>query len=109
MSNRPAHSNSTPDSSGPEVAHDAAIYRMYQAEAAQIEKRGGTIKRVVLECELMKNLYRSLAKARRLSALEYTRRQAEVAADNRLKWSTARFRGPICDRVRNRTGETGEG
>jgi len=68
-----------------EVAHDAAIYRMYQAEAAQIEKRGGTIKRVVLECELMKSLYRSLAKARDLSALEYTRRQAEVAADNRLK------------------------
>jgi hypothetical protein len=67
------------------VAHDAAIYRMYQAEAAQIEKRGGTIKRVVLDCELMKNVYRPLAKARDLPPLEYARRQAEVAADNRLK------------------------
>jgi hypothetical protein len=67
------------------VVHDAAIYRMYQAEAFQIEKRGGTIQRVVLDCELMKNVYRSLAKSRDLPSLEYARRQAEVAADNRLK------------------------
>ena len=68
-----------------EVVHDAAIYRMYQAEAAQIEKRGGTIKRVVLDYELKKNVYRPLAKARNLPPLEYAKCQAEVAADNRLK------------------------
>lgn len=28
-----------------EVAHDAAIYRMYQVEAAEIEKRGRTVRR----------------------------------------------------------------
>jgi hypothetical protein len=58
---------------------------MYQAEAAQIEKRGGTIKRVVLDYELKKNVYRPLAKARNLPPLEYAKRQAEAAAGNRLK------------------------
>jgi hypothetical protein len=37
-----------------EVAHDAALYLMFQAEAAEIEKRGGTICRVVLDYELKK-------------------------------------------------------
>jgi len=58
---------------------------MYQAEGAQIEKRGGTIKRIVLDCELKKDVYRPLAKAQNLPPLEYTKRQAEVAADNRLE------------------------
>ncbi len=35
-----------------EVAHDATLYLMYQAQAAQIEKRGGTVRRVVLDYEL---------------------------------------------------------
>ena len=68
-----------------EVAHDAAIYRMYRTEAAQIEKRGGTIQRVVLDYELKNKVYRPLAKARNLPPLEYAMRQAEVAADHRLK------------------------
>ena len=68
-----------------EVAHDAAIYRMYQVEAAEIEKRGGSVKRIVLDYELKKNVYKPLAKARNLPPLEYAKRQAEVAADNELK------------------------
>ena len=68
-----------------EVAHDAAIYRMYQVEAAEIAKRGGSIKRIVLDYELKKNVYKPLAKARNLPPLEYAKRQTEVAADNGLK------------------------
>ncbi len=40
-----------------EVAHEAALYRMYQAETAEIEKGGGTIRRVVLDYELKKSIY----------------------------------------------------
>ena len=71
-----------------EVHHDAAIYRMYQAEAVKIERGGGHIGRVVLDYELKRDVYRPLAKARAKLApdsADYTRRQAEIAAQNRLK------------------------
>jgi hypothetical protein len=47
-----------------EVAHDAAIYRMYQVEAAKLEEQGARIHRVVLDFELKKKVYSPLAKAR---------------------------------------------
>jgi hypothetical protein len=68
-----------------EVHHDAAIYRMYQAEAAKIAQAGGRIRRVVLDYELKRNVYRPLAKARSLPPIEYARKQAAVAAQNKLK------------------------
>ncbi len=69
-----------------EIAHDAAIYRMYQAEAADIRARGGTIRRVVLDYELKQKVYSPLAKARpRLKPEQYAERQAEVAAANGLE------------------------
>ena len=69
-----------------EVPHDAAIYRMYQAEAASIRARGGTIRRVILDYELKRKVYAPLAKDRpRLKPAEYARRRAEVAAENRLE------------------------
>jgi len=65
-----------------EIAHDAAIYRMYQAESADIRARGGTVRRVVLDYELKRKVYSPLAKDRpRLKPEEYTKRQAEVAAE----------------------------
>ena len=67
-----------------EVPHDAAIYRMYQAEAAQIEGRGGNIHRVVLDYELKKEVYSKLASERNAGAFEYNRRQQEIAAEQRL-------------------------
>ncbi len=68
-----------------EAPHDAAIYRMYQAEAAAIRARGGTIKRVILDYELKRKVYAPLAKDRpRLKPAEFARRQAEVAAANGL-------------------------
>jgi DNA-binding MarR family transcriptional regulator len=42
-----------------EISHDAAIYRMYQAEAAGIRIQGGKIRRVVLDYELKESLFTS--------------------------------------------------
>jgi len=67
-----------------EMAHDAAIYRMYQAEAARIMKEGGQIRRISLDYELKRKVYSPLAKERPRSE-EYKKRQAEVAAQYGLK------------------------
>jgi hypothetical protein len=77
-----------------EVAHDAAIYRMYQAEAASIEANGGRVKRVVLDFELKKRAYSPLAKARHLAPLEYSRKQEHVAQENGLKVVQGKLRFP---------------
>jgi len=68
-----------------EALHDAAIYRMYQAERSSIEQRGERIRRVVLDYELKQRVYRPLAKAKALPKADYARRQAEVAQANGLK------------------------
>lgn len=68
-----------------EIAHDTAIYRMYEVEAARIEKAGGVIRRVVLDYELKKKVYSPLVKARKESALAYARKQTEVARENSLR------------------------
>jgi hypothetical protein len=67
-----------------EVPHDAAIYQMYQSEAVQIEAKGGKIRRVVLDYELKKEVYSKLARERNAGALEYARRQQEIAAEHKL-------------------------
>lgn len=67
-----------------EVRHDAAIYRMFQAERERIERAGGRIRRVVLDYELKQHVYAPLAKARALPASEYAKRQQEVARQNGL-------------------------
>jgi hypothetical protein len=68
-----------------EVAHDAAIYRMYEAEAAQIKARGGVVHHVVLDSELQASIYATLAKARSLPRLAYAKRQRDVAQANGLQ------------------------
>jgi len=71
-----------------EVHHDAAIYRMYQAEAAKIERFGGRVKRTVLDYELKQKVYKPLAKIRSKASPgspEYSHSQAEIAAANQLK------------------------
>lgn len=67
-----------------EVKHDAAIYRMYQAEVETIRQDGGEVQRVVLDYELKKQVYSPLAKARDLPPDEYAQRRAEVAESNNL-------------------------
>jgi hypothetical protein len=44
-----------------EVKHDAYLYRLYQKEAARIERSGGRPVRVLLDYELKRNLNRDLA------------------------------------------------
>jgi hypothetical protein len=68
-----------------EARHDAAIYRMYQAEVARLEEAGARIRRLILDYELKQKVYSPLAKAKSLSPAEYARRQAEVAQANGLK------------------------
>jgi hypothetical protein len=70
-----------------EARHDAAIYPMYQAEAAKIARAGGRITRIVLDYELKQKVYAPLAKAKanQVSPGQYAKRQAEVAGENNLK------------------------
>jgi hypothetical protein len=63
-----------------EMRHDAAIYRMFEAESRRIHAAGGRISRVVLDYELKRKAYPRLAKAKNLPALEYARVQADIAA-----------------------------
>lgn len=62
-----------------EVSHDASIYRMYEAEAAQIEARGGSIRRVLLDFEFKKEIYAVLNKSADYGDIAYTRRQEDLA------------------------------
>ncbi len=77
-----------------EVAHDAAIYRMYQVEAGKIRAQGGRVKRVVLDFELKKRVYSPLAKTQRQKPQDYTRTQARVAQENGLKVIQGKIRFP---------------
>jgi DNA-binding MarR family transcriptional regulator len=67
-----------------EMAHDAGIYRVYQAEAARITRQGGEIRRITLDYELKRKIYSPLAKEKPGSP-EYKKRQKEIAAEHNLK------------------------
>jgi hypothetical protein len=87
-----------------EVAHDTAIYRMCQAEAANIQWLGGGIRRIVLDYELKKAVYSPLARARELPAFQFAKRQAEIAAANGLRVVEGKI--PLPDlRIEYETGE----
>jgi DNA-binding MarR family transcriptional regulator len=68
-----------------EVVHDAALYKMFQAETARIERDGGRVRRVVLDYELKKRAYAPLARAHDLEPLAYAERQQEIAQENGLQ------------------------
>jgi hypothetical protein len=77
-----------------EVPRDAAIYDMYQSEAAQIEGKGGKVRRVVLDYELKKEVYSRLAEERDSGALKYAQRQQEIAEEQRLSLVDGRIALP---------------
>lgn len=56
-----------------ELAHDLELYRLYQKVASEIEYKGGTVRRVVLDYELKEELYRALSKAGPAKNPEYER------------------------------------
>jgi hypothetical protein len=70
-----------------EAVHDAAIYRMYQAEANHIRKEGGSIKRVVLDHELKSKIFGALERCRNSSqeAKDFLAVQQELARANGLR------------------------
>jgi hypothetical protein len=74
-----------------EIAHDAALYRMYAAEAAHIKNRGGVVRRVVLDYELKASIYAALARARSLPSLDYAKVQREVAQAHGLQVTGGRI------------------
>ena len=45
-----------------EARHDADVYRLYHKLAKEIERSGGKVRRVVLDFELKKELYRALSR-----------------------------------------------
>jgi hypothetical protein len=68
-----------------EVRHDMGLYRIYQAEAARIEREGGTVRRVVLDFELKKEVFSAINKARSRFDPDYAERKHQAASDNGLK------------------------
>jgi len=45
-----------------EARHDADVYRLYQKVATEIERSHGKVRRVILDFELKKDLYRALSR-----------------------------------------------
>ena len=89
-----------------EMAHDAAIYRMYQAEAARITRQGGEIRRITLDYELKRQVYSPLAKEKPGSP-EYKKRQGEIAARHNLKVVRGHIQLPdLRMEYRTKEGET---
>lgn len=68
-----------------ELQHDAAIYELYQKESQNILGSGGTVKRVVLDFELKKNVNRQLAKIQNLAPAEREHQRQQIAEEHGLK------------------------
>ena len=68
-----------------ELRHDAAIYELYHKEAQNISMSGGTVKRVVLDFELKKNVNCQLAKIQNLAPAERERQRQQIAEEHGLK------------------------
>jgi hypothetical protein len=66
-----------------EVKHDADLYRLYQKEAARIERGGGRPIRVLLDFELKRNLNRDLAQVG--PEKDNADRKTEVAEKHHLR------------------------
>jgi hypothetical protein len=67
-----------------EVRHDIGIYRMYQVEAARIEREGGTVKRVALDFELKKQVFGEMNKGHDRSDPDYESRKRGIAEQHGL-------------------------
>jgi hypothetical protein len=85
-----------------EVKHDADLYRLYQKEAARIERAGGRPLRVVLDYELKRNLNRDLALLG--PERDNSDRRNEIAAEHGLQFVNGKI--PVPDmRVEYETAE----
>jgi hypothetical protein len=67
-----------------EARHDAEVYRLYQRAAKEVEQKGGTNLRVVLDFELKRNLYRDLAKLKDLPLEQQEEERERIAQSHGL-------------------------
>lgn len=67
-----------------ELAHDAQLYRLYQAEAEKLEDRGARVDRVVLDYELKRDYQTFLNRPDRSEHADREEETAAFAAANRL-------------------------
>lgn len=67
-----------------QAQHDAALFRLYQQEAARIHKAGGKITRVVLEFELQETVNRRLANIKSLSPQDLANEKNKIAQEHGL-------------------------
>lgn len=68
-----------------ELKHDAALYRLYQKAAQDIEKRGGRPLRLVLDHELKRDINKRRAGSKDLSQQQQQQRLREIAEEQHLK------------------------
>lgn len=67
-----------------EARHDAQVYGLYERAASDIQQRGGTKLRVVLDFELKRNLYRDLAKLKELTPERQAEERERIAESHGL-------------------------
>ena len=67
-----------------QARHDAAIYRLYQQEAARIERAGGKVRRVILDFELKRSVNQKFGKPQSLPASDQAARKQEIAQEHHL-------------------------
>jgi hypothetical protein len=68
-----------------EMKHDAALYRLYQKAAQDIEKRGGRVARVVLDYEFKREINKRRRKMKDLPQNQQQQRLREIAEQQQLK------------------------
>jgi hypothetical protein len=68
-----------------EIDHDAALYRMFQAEAAEIRANGGSVRRVELDFEIKRELNRDLSKAAEEGPEAFDQAQRQIAFRHGLR------------------------
>lgn len=68
-----------------ELKHDAALYRLYQKAAQEIENRGGWPLRLVLDYELKREINKRRARTKDLPRHEQQQRLREIAEQQNLK------------------------
>jgi hypothetical protein len=87
-----------------EVVHDASIYRMYEEHKAGVEAQGGKVRRVVLDYELKREIYRRTAAAQGRSEEEAAQVRDAAAAEFGLRVVDGKV--PLPDlRIEYETGE----
>jgi len=68
-----------------ELAHDLALYRVYQAERDRIEAEGGAVDRVVLDYELKRDVYSALGAQDASDDERFAELQQQAAEQHNLR------------------------